>query len=176
MARATKTTVDLAGKLNQTAFAALIGVSGPAVSQMFARGTLSAEMTTGEMLLAYCSHLREQAAGRQGDGDLNLPTERAWLAREQRIRIELQNAVTRRELAPVVVIEEVLAKAGSRVAGILESIPGNIRRRIPRLTMDELNVVSAEIVRARNIAASVSLDDIGDDAVDQVAADAAATE
>ncbi len=54
----------LSVNVSQKDFAGIIGVSGPAVSSMAKRGIVDPESTLGEMLRAYCSHLREQAAGR----------------------------------------------------------------------------------------------------------------
>lgn len=116
-----------------------------------------------EIRIAYIRELREQAAGRAAAGDLDLATERAGLARAQREKIEMQNAVVRRELAPVILIEEVLAKAGSKVAGILDAIPGMLKRRCTALTSTDIDLVSAEISRARNIAAAISLADLNDE-------------
>lgn len=155
--------MDLTAPMTQAEFGALIGVSHQAVSDLANRGILTPNAPARENLLAYCSHIREIAAGRYAAGDLDLATERAALAREQRIRIAMQNSVTRRELAPVALIEEVLARAGSKVAGILDAIPGMLRRRLPTLTADDLKIVAVEIARARNIAAAVSLADLRDD-------------
>lgn len=113
-----------------------------------------------DIRVAYIRRLREQAAGRFSDGPLDLMNERARLAKEQADRLELQNAQTRKELAPVVLIEQVLAKAGTRVAGILDSIPGMIRRRSPSLSSSDLDCIAAEIVKARNLAAALSLGDL----------------
>ncbi|KFB74349.1 MAG: Phage DNA packaging protein Nu1 [Candidatus Accumulibacter phosphatis] len=104
---------------------------------------------------------------------MDLATERALLARAQRERIDLANAVTRRELAPVILIEQVLARAGSKVAGILDGIPGMIKRRVDTLSGSDLALIAAEIARARNVAAAVSLDDLEDEPAggDRAAAD-----
>ena len=75
----------------------------------------------------------------------------------------MQNAVTRRELAPVVLIEEVLTRAGSRVSGILDAIPGMIRRRVVGLSSSDIELIAVEVARARNIAAAISLDDLFDE-------------
>jgi phage terminase Nu1 subunit (DNA packaging protein) len=149
--------------MTQATFGELVGISQQAVSGLAARGVIDASMAGQQMLLAYCSHLREQAAGRAASGSLNLVDERAKLAKAQRERIELENAVTRKELAPVALMVEVLAKAGAKVAGILDGIPGAVRRRVPSLTADEVNNIAAEIARVRNIAASISLADLRDD-------------
>lgn len=151
--------------MTQADFGTLVGVSRQAIGDLIARGILSSEMSGGEMLHAYCSHLREIAAGRLAAGDLDLATERAGLAKAQKERVEMLNAEKRRELLPAILIEEVLAKAGSRVAGILDAIPGMVKRRVPGLTADVVDMIRAEIAKARNIAAAVSLDDLREEPV-----------
>jgi len=74
----------------------------------------------------------------------------------------MQNAVTRNELAPVILIEEVLTKASAKVAGIFDAIPGMVRRRFPALTADVIDEIASEVARARNIVASISLADLDD--------------
>jgi len=115
-----------------------------------------------EIRVAYIRRLREQAAGRAAVGDLDLAGERAALAKAQRERIEMQNAVTRGELAPVVLIEEVLTKAASKTAGILDAIPGMVRRRVPQLTADDIDLIAGEVAKARNMVAAMSLADLND--------------
>jgi len=146
--------------MTQAAFGALVGVSQQAIGNLVGRGVLAKEMTGHQMLQVYCSHLREQAAGRAANDGLDLATERAGLAKAQREKIEMQNAVTRNELAPVALIEEVLSKAGGRIAGILEAIPGAVKRRVPALSGEEIKTIAAEIARVRNVVAGMSLDDL----------------
>jgi phage terminase Nu1 subunit (DNA packaging protein) len=81
------------------------------------------------------------------------------LAREQRDRIAMQNAVTRRELAPVATLEMALATMGRKVAAVLESIPVNIKRRSKNLTAEDIAIITGEINRARNIAAAAQLEE-----------------
>lgn len=99
-------------------------------------------------------------------GDLDLAMERAALARAQRKKIEMQNAVTLGELAPVTIIEEVLTKAAVKVAGILDAIPGIVRRRVPQLNADDIQWIAIEVAKARNIAAVMSLEDLREEAED----------
>lgn len=115
-----------------------------------------------EIRVQYIRAIREQAAGRSMTGDLDLATERAGLARAQRVRIEMQNAVTKAELAPVPLIEEVLTKAAGKIAGIFDAIPGMVRRRVPKLSSAEVGLIAAEISKARNIVAAMSLADLDD--------------
>lgn len=141
----------------------MVGISQPAVSDLLARGVLSGGSDVGVWLTEYCGNLRAVAAGRAGDGEMDLVEERARLARAQRERIEMQNAVTRNELAPVALIEEVLAKAGARAARVLDTIPGTIRRREPSISADTIAMIARDIAKVRNIAATVSLADLRED-------------
>ncbi len=151
---------DLSKPMTQAAFGALVGVSQQAIGNLVGRGVLDMGMSGQETLLAYCSHMRETAAGRAAGGDLDLAGERAKLAKAQRERIDMANAVTRGELAPVSLIEEVLAKAGSRIAGVLDAIPGAVRRRVPTISSEEIKNIQIEIARVRNIVAGMSLADL----------------
>ena len=151
--------------LNQQVIAEHLDLSQGAVSQWMERLSIDWKNSSLDQIrVEYIRGLREQAAGRATAGDSGLATERALLAREQRDRIAMQNAVTRRELAPVILIEEVLAKAGGKVAGILDAIPGMIKRRVPSLTSDDLDLIAGEVAKARNIAAAIRLDDLIDEA------------
>lgn len=152
--------VDLSKVYSQEIIAGLVGVSQQVVSKLELRGTCNRSMSLGEWLLSYCRYQRAVAAGRAASGDDGLSKERSLLIREQRERVAMQNKVTRRELLPAILIEAVLARAGSRVAAILEGIPGMIRRRSPELSSMNIALISGEIARARNIAAALSLDDL----------------
>ncbi len=142
---------------------ALVGVTRQAVAHLVASGVITREMTAREALLAYCGRLREQAAGRASAGDLDLAQERAALAKAHRERVERRNAAERGELVSVELLEAVLARAGARVAAILDAVPGNLRRRSSALSAADISLVADAIARARNIAAGVRLDDLADD-------------
>lgn len=149
-------------RITQTEFGALVGVSRQAIGDLVKRGVLDMSEPASKCLVKYCAHLREVAAGRSsGDDDLDLVTERARLASEQADKIAMQNAVTRQELAPVHVVEDVLAKAGAKVAGILDTIPGIIQRRVPSLRATDIDLIRREIAKARNVAAAVNIGDLG---------------
>jgi phage terminase Nu1 subunit (DNA packaging protein) len=158
--------VDLQAPMTQAAFGRLVGISQQAVSDLLRREVLRPGQVGGVWLECYCAHLREQAAGRAAAGELDLAAERAALAREQRDRIAMQNAVTRRELAPISMLEMALATMGRQVVAVLESIPVNIKRRSKNLTAEDIAIITGEINRARNIAAAAQLEeddgDVGD--------------
>lgn len=149
------TMVDLSESVSQEAFGELVGVSQQAISDLAKRGVIAEGGNVGEWLMAYTAHLREQAAGRGADGEL--ASERARLAREQADAVAMKNAQARRELAPVGVIEEVLAHVGRQIATVLEGIQPKLRRRFPELTADQLQVIASELARARQAAATVNL-------------------
>lgn len=159
--------------MKQGAFGELVGVSQQAVSDLVRRGVLADGASGDEWLLAYCDHLREVAAGRGGEAGKDLTAERARLAREQADRLAMQNAVTRGELAPAHLMEQVLSKVGARAGRILETIPGTLRRRLPQLTAADVEVVAQIVAKARNLAASMRLGDVDSD--DDADADAAVT-
>ena len=141
-----------------------LDLSQPAVSGLMDRLFIDWKTSTiDEIRVAYIRHLREQAAGRAASGDLDLATERARLAKEQADKVAMQNAVTRGDLAPVVMIEEVLTKTAARLAGIFDAIPGLVRRRVPSLRAEEIDLIAAEIARVRNVVAGMSLADLNDD-------------
>lgn len=148
--------IDLSKSVSQARFAELIGISQPAVSDLVNRGILPRGASAGEWLLAYTARLREQAAGRKGDGDatLDLVAERARLAKEQADAKAMDNAIRRRELAPVSVISATFAEFASRIVPILEGLPIQLRRKC-NLDAAALDVVTEEIVKARNEAAGL---------------------
>jgi terminase small subunit / prophage DNA-packing protein len=150
-------TVDVQKIVTQDAFALLVGISQPAVSDLLSRAVLRKDAPLGEWLLAYCSHLREQAAGRASTGDLQLAAERARLASEQADRVAMLNAERRRELAPVSLLELVLSRVCRQITGILETLPIQLRRQSTALTTEDLSLIEREIVKVRNLAASVEL-------------------
>lgn len=123
----------------------------------------SRELSLDAWRVRYLRHLREMAAGRAAAGDLDLAEQRARLAKEQADRIAMQNALTRKELAPAEVIEEVLSKAGARAAKLLDTIPGEFKRRCPQLAADDIAAIAGIIAKVRNIAAGISLANLADD-------------
>ena len=157
--------------LTQQEIAEHLDMSQQAVSQLLADlGIDWKAVSLDEVRVAYIRRLREIAAGRAALGDLDLATERARLAREQADKIAMQNAVTRGELTPTVVLEQVLASAASKIAGILDAIPGLVRRRVPLLQSGDIDMIAGEVAKARNTVAAMSLVDLVEEAVEEAAA------
>lgn len=139
----------------QAAFGEMIGVSQPAVSEMVTREILTPGQTAHQWMLAYCAHMREQAAGRGADGELAF--QRSELARVSRERAEIKLAQERREYAPVALIEQVLATVGRGIVSVLEPLHVNLHRQCPALTPEDLKLIQIEVSRACDLAASASL-------------------
>lgn len=136
--------------ISQQEFGSLIGVSQPAVSQMLTKGILSPGGTGGQWILEYCSHLREVAAGRATDGSIDLPTERALLAREQRIGQKIKNDVARGTYAAIEALTDVLANASQAAVDHFDQIPAGINRVCPDLPLPVRDLVMTTIASARN--------------------------
>jgi len=142
-------------------------MSQQAVSQLMQEMAIDWKVADlAEIRVAYIRRLREIAAGRAAAGDLDLATERAALARAQREKIEMQNAVTRGELTPTALLEQVLAKAAAKIAGVLDAIPSMVRRRVTTLTAADVDLIAGEVAKVRNTVAAMSLADLaeGDEA------------
>lgn len=161
------------GVVTQTVFGAAVGVSQQAISDLVHKGVLTEGQGADVWLLAYCGRLREQAAGRLGEtiGGLDLSQERAALAREQRMGIEIKNAVLRGEYAAIELLGEVLARASQAVAERFDHLPGRLKKACPELPPEALDQVLAIIAAARNewvreTATLVSAQVVGDDDAD----------
>lgn len=144
--------VDLAQPIFQAQFAQLIGVSEARVSQLAADGLLADGAPGSQWLHSYCLRLREQAAGRMGSeiGGLDLTQERAALAREQRMGIEIKNAVLRGEYASIGLLSEVLASASQAVAERFDHLPGLLKKVAPDMLDAARDQVMTTIAQARN--------------------------
>jgi len=153
--------IDLDGQVSQRDFSVLIGVSEPAVSGLIKRGVIRSEQPFGEQLLAYCSHLREQAAGRS----IELSEERAGLAREQKLLARIKKQRELGEWAPIENITLVLSRVTAQMASIFDSIPIQLKRQFPALTADQLNVIREELAKARNMLVSVGTEAVTDAAI-----------
>jgi phage terminase Nu1 subunit (DNA packaging protein) len=156
--------IDFTRPCSQRFFANMIGVSDQAVSDMIRRDVIVSGQPLNVWLKTYCSHLREQAAGRAATGGLDLATERAKLAKVQHERIEMQNAVARREYGPIDALEFGLTDLMVRVASQLDTIPGKLKIASDRLTAADLDIVTGVIAMIRNDIASMEIEWFDDQA------------
>ncbi|WP_421885173.1 hypothetical protein [Methylibium sp.] len=141
----------LSHRVTQDEFAELIGVSQQLVSKLVTEGVIAKEDTAAGWLRSYCGRLREQAAGRMGEGEgLDLVQERAWLAREQRESYRIKNAVALGEFAPIGLLADVLASASAAVVDRFDALPGVLRKACPDLPAEARDAIGRVIASARN--------------------------
>lgn len=108
--------------------------------------------------IAYIQHLRERAAGRQGEaepGNLDLVHERARLAKEQADRIASRNAIDRGELVAISAVTQAVVSAIElskarlmRVPAIVAKADSGLKERIATAIEDALEDLSAVRVEA----------------------------
>ena len=142
--------IDLSLNVTQSVFGEMVGISQPAVSDLLSRGVLEPGASLGQWLVAYCSHLREMAAGRATDGSIDLPTERALLARAQREGQVIKNEVALGTYAPISVLSDVLANASQSIVDQLDQLPAGISRICPDLPQSVRDLIMDTVARARN--------------------------
>lgn len=118
-------------QLNTEQMAALLDLSPQRLRELTRRGMVPkaghGRYLVSDAVPAYCRHMREQAAGRASQGEgLDLPAERAKLARAQTVRTQLdiaekQNLLIRRDL-----VESHGQKLGQLVIRGLYSLPDRL--------------------------------------------------
>jgi phage terminase Nu1 subunit (DNA packaging protein) len=138
--------------ITQAEFAALVGLGETRVSQLVADGVLEKGVSAHEWLRAYCERLREVAAGRASGevGGLDLVQERAALARQQRLNLEVKGAVLAGEYGPISLLAEVLAAASQAIVDRLDQLPAVLKKRCPELPDAARSHVMTVIAEARN--------------------------
>lgn len=129
----------------------MVGVSEASISKRVSDGVLTRGECAHAWLVAYCEHLRDQAAGRLGETlGLDLVQERAGLARAQREAQEIKNSVARGEYAPIGILADVLALASSAIVDRLDQLEGQLRKACPDLPEEARLVILRVIADARN--------------------------
>jgi len=83
--------------------------------------------------------------------------EQARLARANADGKEIDNQERKRELASVTVMAEIIGKVGSQISAVLDSIPQKIKRRVPSLTANDIELIKKEIVKTQNAAAAMEV-------------------
>lgn len=134
----------------QSEIAAHLDLSDRSIRELQTKLNLSSNYTLDEIRIAYIRNLREQAAGRaSADGELDLVQERAGLAREQRISMELKNAITRKEYAPVELIATVLATASQTITDELNALPSTLKKISNNLPDEVITAIDEACRKAR---------------------------
>lgn len=104
-----------------------------------------------------------KAAYDSTDGD-GLEHERLRLTRAQADNMEIKNSIAKGKTAPIEIIQVVLSRVAGEIAGELDSVPLNIRRKHPDLQNQIIEDIKRHCVKGQN--AIARCDEILDDALD----------
>ena len=151
--------------VTQAQFGDLVDMSQQNVSALIGRGVLAPGGSLGDWLIAYCEHLRGMASDRESDSPLAV--QRARLASEQADRVAMANAVMRKKLAPVSLLEEVLAHVCRQIVTQFDALVPQVRLRLPDVPGEAIRLIEDEVVRVRTLAANASLNDTDSTQIDQ---------
>lgn len=109
--------------------------------------------------------LVSRRAGSNGGG-VNQKNQEVRLTKERADNLEIKNAILRREYAPISVVSAVLSKVGAQISATLDSLPLNMKRKIPSLTTTDLDIAKREVIKCQNAASQIdealsrALDDV----------------
>lgn len=151
-------------KITKSDLALVVGVSTQAIEALEKKNVIR---RIGRGMYAYpqavqqiCAHYREIAAGRASESDdVDLVTERALLAREQRRGQEIKNAALTGELIEVSVVERAWAAILSAIRSRMLALPSELAQILAHLTRHDIETIDRALRDALNEAA----DDIGAD-------------
>ena len=97
--------------------------------------------------------------GKVKSDEIDLQTERALLAAEQRRKLQRENDIEEKLLAPVSLLTDALINTGKQIIPILDSLPLTMKRYWPEITGDQITMVKKSIAKCRNAIADMELDD-----------------
>lgn len=95
---------------------------------------------------------------KSAEQDLRLATEKADA-------LAIKNAILRREYAPIAVVSQVLSKVGAQIGSVLDTLPLNVKRRVPELENQTIELIKSEVVKTQNVIAT--MDDALEQAIDE---------
>ncbi len=131
----------------QAEFAALVGITQQAVSDLVRRRVLAPEAPCDEWLHAYCAHLRAEGAARDEGAHV---AARIGLFNEKRIEVAMRNAAVRRTYAPCWALDAILQKVGERASAIFDQVPIRLSQQ-SIASADVLAVVADAVARAADL-------------------------
>jgi phage terminase Nu1 subunit (DNA packaging protein) len=139
--------------------AGLLDLDMESIRKLSNAGIVVGSGVRGRYLLApsvrnYVRHLREIAAGRQGN-ELNAVDENARLKIAQRENYELKNSVIRGSSIPYEAIAPAWARVVRAIRSAMLAIPGEARFRLQHLTPRDAEIIG-EIIRDQLEAAALT--------------------
>jgi phage terminase Nu1 subunit (DNA packaging protein) len=89
---------------------------------------------------------------------LDLSQERAVLAQEQTRRLKIENDLKEGFLVSTDSVTEAIVRVGKQIISILDSIPLNVKKRVPVLEGKDIDFIRVEISKARNAIANLKIE------------------
>jgi terminase small subunit / prophage DNA-packing protein len=136
--------------LTQRGFAAVCRTNEHTIRQLVKQGVVSRPARPGqytdEHIGEYIDHLVATLPKQSPTPELT--DIRTRLARVKLAAAEREEAITERQYAPIALFEEMIAKAGAVIQSVLETIPGQFKKRVPHLRASELDILRKLLNRA----------------------------
>jgi len=92
-----------------------------------------------------------------GSCALDLQQEKAKESLERQRKLRMENDLKEGLLVSTDLVTETLARTGKQVIAILDSIPLNVKKRVPVLESKDIDFIRKEIAKARNTIANLDL-------------------
>jgi len=108
--------------------------------------------------IRYLRGLRTKQVAQPDSTDIDVDRERVLNLRADTRLKELKEAQLRKELAPVDLLQWVLHKTCAQISEALGRIPQRVKKRVPRLSKTEMEIVRREVVKCQKVAAEAKLD------------------
>lgn len=89
---------------------------------------------------------------------LDLSRERAILAQEQTRKLKLENDLKEGHLVSTDLVTQTITQVGKRIIAILDSIPLNVKKRVPVLESKDVDFIRKEIAKCRNAIANLDIE------------------
>lgn len=83
---------------------------------------------------------------------------RQEIEQEKLEKLRVDNALRRRELAPIAVLETYAERIGAVIHSQFEALAGQVKKRIPHLRAAEVNIIRGELSKTANAIADFKVD------------------
>ncbi len=136
---------SLPEKMTETEFAKLIGVNQSVISRELKRGILTRGAGWRTWVQELHRHSAEVAAGRRGEGKLDLVQERAWLAKAQSEKTAFELKNLKGDLIPSDLAFDLITSAFAISRSRLLSLPRQIKSIVPELSASAFKKITGLI-------------------------------
>ena len=108
--------------------------------------------------IRYLRGLRTKQVEQPDSIDIDVDRERALNLRADTRLKEIKENQLRKELAPVDLLQWVLHKTCAQISATLGRIPQRVKKRVPRLSKTEMEIIKREVAKCQKAADGARLD------------------